>query len=233
MVFHQSRRTYGSPRITRALKKQGIACCENTIARIMREASIQANTVKKFKVTTDSNHGFATAENVLNREFDQTTAPNQKWVSDITYVPTDRGWLYLAVTLDLYSRKVIGWSMSGRMTRQLVLDTLQMALNQRFSDGELLHHSDRGSQYCSKDYRRCLQEHGITCSMSRAGDCWDNAVMESFFATLKKELIHRERYATRDDARRSIFEYIEVFYNCQRIHSSLGYQTPSEYEHAV
>jgi putative transposase len=229
-VFEESRFTYGSPRVWQQLLREGHQCSVNTVAKIMRAAGIQAKAVKKFKATTDSNHSYATAKNVLDREFNQTTGPNQKWVSDITYVSTEEGWLYLAVVLDLYSRKVIGWSMSSRMTRELVLDALQMALNQRNTNGKILHHSDRGSQYCSSDYRKLLKRYNITCSMSRRGNCWDNAVMESFFATIKKELIHLETYQDRVTARRSVCEYIEAFYNRKRIHSTLGYQTPCEYE---
>ncbi len=225
--------SYGSPRIHRELKKQGEFCNEKTVAKIMNEAGIQAKTVKKFKVTTDSNHSHPVAENVLNREFNQATAPNQIWVSDITYIWTFEGWMYLACVVDLYSRKVVGWSMSSRMTKELVLDALQMAIHQRHPSKKLLHHSDRGSQYCSEKYQNLLKEIGIRCSMSRKGNCWDNAVMESFFATLKKELVHHERYKTRAEARMSIFEYIEVFYNRERVHSALGYQSPEQFEQSA
>jgi len=234
-VIHHTRHkdSYGSPRVHKELLSQGASCSENTVAKVMNEAGIQAKTRKKFQVTTDSNHSNPVAENVLNRQFNQTTGPNQSWVSDITYVWTSQGWIYLACVVDLYSRKVIGWSMSSQMTKKLVLDALQMAIVRRCPKEKLLHHSDRGSQYCSDEYQRKLESHGILCSMSRKGNCWDNAVMESFFATLKKELIHHQRYETRASARQSIFEYIEIFYNRERLHSSLGYQSPEMLEQAV
>ena len=224
---------YGSPRVHRELLKQGTFCCENTVAQVMQESGIQAKTVKKFKVTTDSKHAHPVAENVLDRKFDRATGPNQIWVSDITYVWTLEGWMYLTGILDLYSRKVVGWSMSSRLTKEFVIDALEMAIRQRCPGEDLLHHSDRGSQYCSEAYREMLSRNGIKCSMSRKGNCWDNAVMESFFATLKKELIHHERYETRSAARSSIFEYIEVFYNRERLHSTLGYQSPEQFEQSA
>ena len=225
--------SFGSPRIYQELKKMGIPCSENTVAKIMKEAGIQAKTTKEFKMTTDSNHSHPVAENVLNREFDRATAPNQIWVSDITYVWTEQGWLYLACVMDLFSRKVVGWSMAPRMTKKLVIDAMDMALLQRCPGEGLLHHSDRGSQYCSEAYRKLLARNGITCSMSRRGNCWDNAAMESFFGTLKKERVHHERYRTRAEARSSIFEYIETFYNRERIHSTLGYLSPDDFEQAA
>ncbi len=225
---------YGSPRVYKELKKKGILCSEKMVAKVMKESGIQARTTKKFKVTTDSNHSQPVAENVLNREFDKATKANQLWVSDITYIWTLEGWLYLTCVIDLYSRKVVGWSMSSSMTKEFVMEALHMAIKQRCLSkdqrDDLLHHSDRGSQYCSNDYQDMLEANGITCSMSRKGNCWDNAAMESFFATLKKELVHQERYKTRAAARRSIFEYIEVFYNRERIHSSLGYISPEKFE---
>ena len=225
---------FGSPRVYQELKKTGIVCCENTVAKIMNQAGIQAKTTKKFKVsTTDSNHGFSVVENFLNREFDQATGPNQAWVSDITYVWTEQGWLYLACVMDLFSRKVVGWSMAPRMTKKLVMDAMEMALVQRCPGEELLHHSDRGSQYCSEAYRKLLARNSITCSMSRRGNCWDNAAMESFFGTLKKELVYQKRYQTRAEARSSIFEYIEMFYNRERLHSTLGYLSPVDFEQAA
>ena len=221
---------FGSPRVHDELKKKGVRCSEKMVAKVMKEAGIQARTKKKFKVTTDSNHNHPVAENLLNREFDKATKPNELWVSDITFIWTLEGWLYLTCVIDLFSRKVVGWSMSSSMTKEFVMEALSMAVTQRCPGGELLHHSDRGSQYCSNDYQQMLQANGITCSMSRKGNCWDNAAMESFFATLKKELVHQERYTTRAAAKRSIFEYIEVFYNRERIHSSLGYISPAEFE---
>jgi putative transposase len=200
--------------------------------RVMREAGIAAKTKRKFRQTTDSNHALPIAENVLDRQFDPET-PNTSWVADVTYVPTREGWLYLAVVEDLFSRMVVGWSMDATMTSRLVVDALEMALARRLkgsSSSDLVAHSDRGSQYASEHYRRRLSEERIECSMSRRGNCWDNAPMESFFASLKKELVHHEDYATREQARSSIFEYIEAFYNRVRRHSSLGYVAPAEYE---
>lgn len=222
--------SYGSPRMQRELSARGRKVCKNTVARLMRKHELKATTARKFRHTTDSNHSHPVAENVLNQEFEQAV-PNAAWVSDITYVWTDEGWLYLASVLDLYSRRVVGWSMSERMTSDLVISAVQAALQQRCPEaGELLHHSDRGSQYASAAFQNVLREHKITCSMSGVGNCYDNAAMESFFATLKKELIHQERFATRAQARQRIFEYIEVFYNRERRHSALGYQSPCRFE---
>jgi putative transposase len=213
---------------------RGHACCENTVARVMREAGIAAKTKRKFRHTTDSNHPLPVAENVLDRAFDPVE-PNAAWVADVTYIPTREGWLYLAAVVDLFSRMVVGWSMAATMTSRLVVDALEMAVVGRLkgsSSSDLVAHSDRGSQYASEHYRRRLAEERITCSMSRRGNCWDNAPMESFFASLKKELVHDEDYATREEATASIFEYIEVYYNRARRHSSLGYDAPAEYERA-
>ena len=207
------------------------ACCVNTVAKLMREAGIAAKTKRKFRCTTDSNHDRPVAENVLDRQF-EPEAPNQVWVADITYIPTREGWLYLAAVEDLYSRRVVGWSMAERIDSRLVVDALEMAVSRRLPGEGLVAHSDRGSQYASEHYQRLLAGHGITCSMSRRANCWDNAPMETFFASLKKELVHDEDYATRAEARASIFEYIEVFYNRVRRHSSLGYRSPVEYERA-
>jgi len=223
---------YGSPRIHAELLARGHGCCVNTVARVMREAGVAAKSKRKFRQTTDSNHPYPVAENVLDRDFDPDE-PNTSWVADVTYLPTREGWLYLAVVEDLFSRKVVGWSMDVTMTSRLVVDALEMALAGRLkgsSTPALVAHSDRGSQYASEHYQRRLREEGITCSMSRRGNCWDNAAMESFFASLKKELVHDEDYATRAEAKASIFEYIEVFYNRVRRHSSLGYVAPDEYE---
>jgi len=223
---------YGSPRIHAELVAQGVACGVNFVAEVMREAGIAAKTKRKFRQTTDSNHGLPVAENVLDREFDPDE-PNTSWVADVTYIPAREGWLYLAVVEDLFSRRVVGWSMAATMTSRLVVDALEMALARRLkgpSCSGLVAHSDRGSQYASEHYQRRLREERITCSMSRRGNCWDNAAMESFFASLKKELVHDEDYATRDEAKASIFEYIEAFYNRVRRHSSLGYVAPDEYE---
>lgn len=202
---------YGSPRMHKELLKRGYDVCENTVAELMKNNEIQASTKKKFRHTTDSNHPHPVAENLLNQAFEQEK-PNTVWVSDLTYIPTREGWLYLVCVLDLHSRKVVGWSMSERMTKDLVLAALEMALLRRRPESGLLHHSDRGSQYASEAFQRRLREENITCSMSRKGNCYDNAVMESFFASLKKELVHQHDYQTRSAARQSVFEYIEVFY---------------------
>ena len=223
---------YGSPRVHAELVARGTPCCVNTVARVTREAGIAAKTKRKFRQTTDSNHALPVAGNVLDRAFDPDE-PNTSWVADVTYIPTREGWLYLAVVEDLFSRAVVGWSMDAAMTSRLVVDALEMALAGRLGgSSDLVAHSDRGSQYASEHYRRRLSEEGITCSMSRRGNGWDNAPMESFFASLKKELVHHEDYATRAEARASIFEYIEAFYNRVRRHSSLGYVAPAEYERA-
>ena len=225
-----SRSTYGSPRVYRALKAAGVACCENTVAKLMRAMGVRSKAVRPFVVrTTDSRHGHPVAANALNREF-YPDRPNAVWTADITYVPTGQGWLYLAVVLDLFSRRVVGWATADHLRSELACDALRMALEHRRPSEELLHHSDRGVQYASGAYQDLLAGHGIEPSMSRTGDCWDNAVTESFFSTTKRELTHHESYATREEARRSLFEYIEVFYNRQRLHSTLGYRTPAEYE---
>jgi len=228
-IHQKSRQTYGSPRVHAELKARDEACCLNTVARYMRENDIAAKTKRKFKHTTDSNHEFPIAENLLDRQFTQSE-PNRAWVSDITYIPTREGWLYLATVQDLFSRKIVGWSMSHRIDRHLVIDALGMAVNNRRPPPGLLHHSDRGSQYASGDYQQLLEDHGMTCSMSRKGNCWDNAVMESFYRSIKAELIYHEDFQTREEARRAIFEYIEVFYNRVRRHSTLGYLSPLNYE---
>ncbi len=222
---------YGSPRVHAELVGRGHECCVNFVAGVMREAGIAAKTTRKFRQTTDSNHPHPVAGNVLDRAFDPGE-PNTSWVADVTYIPTREGWLYLAAVEDLFSRAVVGWSMDATMTSRLVVDALEMALSRRAAGPGLVAHSDRGSQYASEHYRRRLAEEGITCSMSRRGNCWDNAPMESFFASLKKELVHHEDYATRAEAKASIFEYLEAFYNRVRRHSSLGYVAPAEYERA-
>jgi transposase InsO family protein len=220
---------YGSPRIHAELVARGQDCCVHTVAKLMREAGIAAKTARKFRCTTDSNHGLPVAGNLLDRQFNPSVA-NESWVADITYIPTREGWLYLAAVEDLYSRMVVGWSMAEHMESRLVVDALAMAVQRRLPGEELLAHSDRGSQYASEHYQLLLAKHGIACSMSRRGNCWDNAPMESFFASLKKELVHDADFATRAEARAALFEYIEVFYNGQRRHSSLGYVSPAEYE---
>ncbi len=229
-VHEDNRKVYGSPRVCQALRAQGERVCENTVAGIMKQRQIRAKTKRKFVPrTTDSVHQKPVAANVLDRQFD-TPLPDQKWAADITYIPTDEGWLYLAGVIDLCSRKIVGWSMADHMRVELVTDALTMALARRAPGKGLLHHSDRGTQYASEDYLHLLQSHQLQASMSGRGDCWDNAVMESFWATLKSEAVNHERYATREQARASIFEYIEVFYNRKRLHSSLGYVSPETFE---
>ena len=230
-VHDGSRRTYGSPRITVELKQSGMPVCRNSVAKYMRQDGICVKPRRKFVPrTTDSDHEHPIAPNLLDRDF-AATAPNQKWACDLTYIFTEEGWLYLSVVIDLFSRKVVGWSMSDGLKAAGVAEAVAMALKRRRPDGsELLHHSDRGVQYACDLYRSLLEEHEITVSMSRPGNCYDNAVVESFFGTLKSELVHRQRYKTRDQAKDSIFEWIEVFYNRQRRHSSLGYLSPEAFE---
>ena len=228
-VFQTSRETYGSPRVFEDLRTQRIPCSRRRVERLMREAGITPPRKRKFKKTTDSDHPYITAANVLGRDF-SSPAPNRVWSTDITYIWTSEGWLYLAVVMDLFSRRIVGWSMRKTLSRKLVLSALDMALYGRNPGSGLIHHSDRGSQYASDDYQNELNRRRIVCSMSRKGDCWDNAVVESFFATLKKELVYRERFLTRSQAVQAIFEYIEVFYNCKRRHSHLGYRSPVEFE---
>jgi len=217
----------------RELKGQGICVSRKRVARVMREGGIRAKQARKYRVTTtDSSHAHPVAENVLNRKFSVTDiiAPNKVWVTDITYIPTAEGWLYLAVILDLFSRRVVGWSMKHTMERSLTLDALRMALLQRNPGLGVLHHSDRGSQYACGDYRELLDQNGMMCSISRKGNCWDNTAAESFFATLKKELVNDAAWQTREEARASLFEYIEVWYNRERRHSSIDYLSPADYE---
>jgi putative transposase len=230
-VHAECKHRYGSPRIHAELVARGRSCCVNTVAKLMHDNDIQAKTARKFRHTTDSNHDLPVADNLLDRQFDPAS-PNESWVADITFIATREGWLYLAAVEDLYSRMVVGWSMAEHMESRLVVDALEMAVQRRFPGEELLAHSDRGSQYASEHYQSLLAKHGIECSMSRRGDCWDNAPMESFFASLKKELVHDADFATRAEARAAIFEYIEMFYNVKRRHSSLGYVSPLEYEQA-
>jgi transposase InsO family protein len=229
-VHERNRNVYGSPRVCNALNARGERVCENTVADIMNEHQIRAKGKRKFVPrTTDGQHRQPIADNVLDRRFD-ATRPNQKWAADITYIPTDQGWLYLAGVIDLCSRRIVGWSMADHMRTDLVSEALKMAVGRRGPAEGLLHHSDRGVQYASEDYRRLLQSHGMRVSMSGKGDCWDNAVMESFWGTLKTELVNHEHYATHEQARASIFEYIEVFYNRNRLHSTLGYLSPETFE---
>jgi len=228
-IHKQSRSTYGSPRIFEALRAQGMKVSENRIARLMRTNEIRSCHRRVYRVTTNSKHSHPIAPNLVNRCF-TASAPDQIWAGDITYIPTDEGWLYLAVILDLFSRRVIGWSMGERLHGKLTEAALELALSRRQTTAQLLHHSDRGVQYAAKSYQDKLSAFDITCSMSRKGDCWDNAVAESFFKTLKVECVDRFRFRTREEARRVIFDYIEVFYNRQRLHSYLGYRSPVDYE---
>ena len=228
-AFKTGRKNYGTRRIKDALKKQETRVSRRRIGRLMREEDLQVQTKRKFKVTTDSNHDKPIAPNLLEREFTVNT-PDTVYVGDITYIPTREGWLYLAVVIDLFSRAVVGWSMGSRITAGLVNGAMLMALWKRNPAEGLIFHSDRGSQYASDSHRTLLDDHGFKASMSKKGDCWDNAVAESFFHTLKIELVHHCDYETRDDARASIFEYIEVFYNRQRSHSANGYEAPLAFE---
>jgi putative transposase len=228
-IFTEHRQRYGAPRITKALHDEGLTCSENRVARRMRALGLEAIQAKKFKVTTDSTHAKPVAPDLIEQDF-RAAAPNQKWTSDITYVWTDEGWLYLAVVMDLYSRAIVGWSMNRRMTQHLVCDALIMALFRRGFPKHTIIHSDRGSQYCSQRYQELIRSHGLCGSMGRKATCYDNAVTESFFHTLKVELVHRERYVTRRLAKTSIFEYIETYYNRERKHSAIGYRIPMVFE---
>jgi putative transposase len=228
-IYDQSRKLYGSPKITRKLLQQGVTISERTVTRIMNEQQWRSRTVKKYKATTNSKHSLPVQDNVLNQEF-TASKPNEKWVTDITYIATGEGWLYLASVMDLYSRKIVGWHMSDRMTKELVLQALKQAYGRQQPDEAVLHHSDRGSQYASHDYQKQLQLYSMIGSMSRKGNCYDNACIESFHSVIKKELIYLNKYETRAEAEKSIFEYIEVFYNNERIHSSIGYNTPADFE---
>jgi transposase InsO family protein len=220
-IHRHSRRTYGPVRVQVELAEQGIKCGHNRVARLMREVGLSAKQSRKFRIsTTDSNHDDPIAPHLLERDF-QANRPNQKWLGDITFIPTAAGWLYLAVILDLFSWRIVGWAMGDSLDRSLVLAALRMAIETRKPAPGLLHHSDPGSQYASHDYRALLTKYQIQASMSRKGNCYDNAPMESFFATLKTELIHQRRYLTRREAQTDIFEYIEVFYNRYRCHSAL------------
>jgi putative transposase len=225
----ESKETYGSPRIFADFKEAGVACGERRIARLMRLANIRAVPPKRFVVTTDSDHDMPVAKNLLDRMFD-AEKPDTRWTADITYIWTSQGWLYLAVILDLFSRRIVGWAMNQAIDRSLVLSALDMAVSGRNPTQDLLFHSDRGSQYASDDYQKRLKEAGIACSMSRRGNCWDNAPTESFFASLKKEMVYRTRFETREQARSAIFEWIEVWYNRKRRHSTLGYLSPDAFE---
>jgi transposase InsO family protein len=228
-VYYENREVYGSPRIYRELKDQGVACSENRIARLMRLRGLQAKQTKRFKTTTKRNTADPVAPNLVKQNF-TADRPDQIWLADITYIATLDGWLYLAAILDLYTRRIVGWAMSDRMTSDLTLAALQMALLQRQPDAGLIHHSDQGSQYTAQVYQALLKDHGIRASMNSAGSWYDNAPMESFFGTLKSELVHHCVYHTRDEARADVFYYIESFYNQRRRHSALDYLSPEAYE---
>lgn len=228
-TFEKGRKNYGTRQIKNELKKQDTSASRRRIGRLMKEENLHCQTQRKFKMTTDSKHDKPIAPNLLEREF-TVDEPNTAYVGDITYIPTREGWLYLAVVIDLFSRAVVGWSMASRMKAELVNEALLMALWSRHPAKGLIFHSDRGSQYASESFGKILKTYGALASMSRKGNCWDNAVAESFFHTLKIELIHHRDFTTRAEARAEIFEYIEVFYNRQRLHSTNGYEAPLAFE---
>jgi putative transposase len=228
-IHAESNKTYGSPRMTDALRAKGIKCNHKRVERLMREKGIYAKTKKKFKVTTHSKHKRPVAENLIKMDF-KASKPNKVWTSDITYIWTREGWLYLTVFMDLYSRSIVGWSMNSRLTDDFVVKALKKALLSRSPPPGTIVHSDRGSQYCSNDFKELVKKNKCLQSMSSTGNCYDNAVTESFFHTLKTELVYHETYETRDQARKSIFKYIEMFYNRKRIHSTLGGVSPHQFE---
>ena len=228
-IHADNRAVYGSPRVHAALRAEGRRMGVNRVARLMRRHGIQGRHKRRAPRTTDSKHALPVAPNLLDRQF-TATAPNQVWLADITYIPTGEGWLYLAVVLDLFARRVVGWAMSETMPQELTIAALHMAITSRRSGPGLVHHSDRGSQYAAHAYRRLLDKHGMLCSMSRKGDCWDNAPMESFFGSMKTELGDDIVFETRQDAKRTIFSFIETFYNRRRLHSAIGYRSPVEME---
>lgn len=231
-VHAESRGTYGSPRVHAELGTRGESCGKNRVARIMRSNELRSKRQRRFRKTTASKHALPVADNLLDQDF-TAAGPNEVWVADITYIPTGEGWLYLATEIDLFSRRLVGYSMSASLETSLVVDALEMAVGRRNPARGLVHHSDRGSQYASGEFQKLLDKYGIECSMSGKGNCYDNAPAESFFGTLKNELVHHERFATRAEARTAIFDFIESFYNRQRLHSSLNYQSPVAYERAA
>lgn len=230
-IFEKSKSNYGSRRIRKKLLSMGFIISRRRVRKIMKELNINCKTKPKFKVTTDSKHSNPVAPNILNRQFD-VASPNRVYVGDITYIWTNEGWLYLATVIDLFSRQVVGWSMNHRMTATLVNDALTSAIWKRKPADGLLWHTDRGSQYASESHRSLIKAHGIVQSMSRKGNCWDNSVAESFFKTLKTELVYHCNFKTRDEAKQAIFEYIEIFYNRERLHSANDYMSPVEYENS-
>jgi putative transposase len=225
----EHKQRYGSVKIAKTLNQRGVKVSERTVSRIMTENGWKSCTVKKYKATTNSKHNHPVSENVLDRQF-KADKPNQLWVTDITYIPTNEGWLYLATVMDLYSRKIIGWAMDKTMTKELVIAALRMAYKRQNPGKGVIHHSDRGVQYASLEYQKQLKQYGMISSMSRKGNCYDNACIESFHGILKRELVYQTKYKTREEAKQSLFEYIEFFYNSKRIHSTLGYRTPNEFE---
>ncbi len=228
-IHSETKCCYGSPRLTKELGRRGKHVGHNHVARLIAENGLAARRKKKFRITTASKKGQWIAENLLRRRFN-VSSPNRTWVSDITYIATAEGWLYLAIIIDLFSRRVVGWSMGTRINAQLIIRAFLMAITRRQPPRGLVFHSDRGSQYADMEFRRLIREHGMRQSMSRRGNCWDNACAESFFNSLKTELIGKHVFTSRDQAQSSLFEYMEVFYNRQRLHSTLDYLTPDEYE---
>ena len=228
--FERSKKTYGSPRIIDDLRDQGIKTSKKRISKIMKENGLKVRTKRKWKKTTDSNHNFRIADNIIERDFSLANKPNKVWGADITYIPTSSGWLYLAIVIDFYSRKIIGYSCESHMRTDMVSEALKQALKGRTICDELIHHSDRGSQYASDDYKKLLHHHKIVASMSRKGNCWDNSMTESFFATLKKDLVYRTMFCNHSEAKYQISEYIENFYNLTRRHSSIGNISPIQFE---
>jgi transposase InsO family protein len=231
-IFDENKRRYGSQRILRELRGNGVRIGRHRVRRLMHQIGLRARRRRRWVRTTDSRHSHPIAANLLARNF-TVDAPNRAWVADITYLPTKTGWLYLAVVIDLFSRAVVGWSMSRRIDGKLTLDALDSALFHRRPEAGLIAHSDRGTQYAATEYQERLQQHGLICSMSRKGDCWDNAVAESFFATLKVELLGDDVFADQATAQKIVFEYIETYYNRRRRHSTLGYVSPAAYEEAA
>ncbi len=228
-VFTKYKQRYGSPRIHNELRDMGVRCSKKRVERLMRELGIRARHKRQFKVTTNSKHDYPVFPNLLNRKF-KVNAPNKVWVADITYIRTFEGWLYLAAVMDLYSRKIVGWSMSETINTELALSALKMAIHRRKPAKGLMHHSDRGVQYASHPYQKLLKAHQMICSMSRKGNCWDNAVIESFFSTLKTECVEGKIYLSRAQAKRKIFEFIEIDYNRKRRHSTIGAMSPENFE---
>jgi putative transposase len=228
-AYAEGRGAYGSPRVVEALRRKGVPVSKRRVERTMRALGLQGRKRRRSRITTKANPAHPVAANLLDRDF-KAERPNQRWVTDISYVWTDEGWCYLAVILDLFSRAVVGWALDTTLTTQLPLRALDMAVRRRIPGSSLLHHSDRGCQYTSQEYRRALDDLGVEVSMSRKGNCWDNAVAESFFSTIKLELVYDRRWATRLELRTAVFDYIEVFYNRQRLHSTLGYKSPIQFE---